>query len=632
MQFLTLLPNFIRPDLMADDGFRADLGLEIEGSVFFGACPATFRRDGFFRTVERLYANAQNTPQALKADNGGDWTIDRADEVADGALRLNGDGTFYLIQGYFGLKATAEDRLVGFTAALAESGLTASDLTEWRDILQSRTLEPVEVKPLFDQLSLGPSAVLDAIRDTLDQPSFELPAIVPADVTYYEWLIGKPVGTLGELAERAVPALVARFLEWDVLEGARQALALSAHATIFRHIDWSPVTASQLVELATWAQDTDDLISKVGAVEIGLPQVSKITELEAPLLAIIQQICSADDRDAAGQLRLLTAMFMLVEGEFTRTGVLRDYPPFQRRLASLTHASLLIREAPSRVDVARFSQLAIEAGGRASYLQSHIDLRLEPRWLPDYIDPRQLKAELVGRLHNIVERSGDDLPAGPLRDYLFGKADDHDTLSKHLVFPFSFAPGPLEGGAPAVDNPLPQHIREFLESSVDDPATLEPKSVTALINLQGVFTIDPVYVDQAVKRIKAAGHRFTADTDDPTVQTLLNGLASVASVTRNPEMAEQVRVLCRKRRFERPDADFLRKELLIALIAAGAHSDWDEWLRFSAGWIEEIAFAMPVKAEAEHMLNDLEALCHIEPRVRPAIGRTMAGLDLFARA
>lgn len=103
--------------------------------------------------------------------------------------------------------------------------------------------------------------------------------------------------------------------------------------------------------------------------------------------------------------------------------------------------------------------------------------------------------------------------------------------------------------------------------------------------------------------------------------------------TRRPMTCEgQVRILCRKRRYERPDADFSHKELLVALIGAAAHSELEEWLKFVAAWIEEITFAISDKAQAGHMLNDLNVLCVIEPRLRSAIGRSMAGLELFARA
>ena len=631
-RFLTLLPGFIRPALMADDDFRKHLELEVEGSVFFGACPATFRRDGFFQTVARLYANTQNSTETLKADDGSDWTIERADDVASAPLRLRGGDSVFLIQPYFGLKATPEERLQGFDDELAAAGLIVEDLTEWREILKSRTLLPTEIAPLADQLSAGPQAVLDAIRETLDQENFELTALVPTELAYYERLIGKPVSTLAELAEQIAPTVISRFLAWDTLEGARFALALSAHASILRNVDWGSIEADHYAELVSWALGSDDLISKIGAVEIALPHVAKAPELEAPLLALAKQICSADAQDDGGQLRLLTAMFMLVEGELLRTGVLREYRPFQRRLASLAHASLLIREVPSRVDIARFSRLALEARARNAYLRSHIDLRLESRWLPDSVDPTRLKAELIGRLQNAVERSAGDLPEGPLRNFLTGNSKDHDTLSKHIVFPFSYAPGPLEGDAPPVENPLPPQVREFLDNLPSDATVLEPKSVIALINLQGVYTIDPIYLEQAVKRIEAAGHRFTASTDDDTVKTLLNGLAAVASVTRNPALAEQVRILCRKRRYERPDADFSHKELLVALIGAAAHSELEEWLKFVAAWIEEITFAISDKAQAGQMLTDLNVLCVIEPRLRSAIGRSMAGLELFARA
>jgi len=161
---------------------------------------------------------------------------------------------------------------------------------------------------------------------------------------------------------------------------------------------------------------------------------------------------------------------------------------------------------------------------------------------------------------------------------------------------------------------------------------LEPMSVIALINLQGVFLIDPAFIERAVELIKSAEHRFTATTDDQTVRALLVGLASVACIARNVDLAEQVRILCRRHRRERPGAASLRRELLTAMVAAAANERFDDWLKFAGEWIDEIAFAIMDKGDATNLHADLDAICTMEPRLRTVVGRAMAGLDLFVRA
>src|SRR3546814_2362567 len=82
----------------------------------------------------------------------------------------------------------------------------------------------------------------------------------------------------------------------------------------------------------------------------------------------------------------------------SRTGLLADLPPFQRRLAIFAQAALFERHAYGHVGVEHFTKWAIGQRGRRFYYQTLSELREEPRWVADYCTPDQLKAEFLGRI------------------------------------------------------------------------------------------------------------------------------------------------------------------------------------------------------------------------------------------
>src|SRR3546814_7093959 len=67
-----------------------------------------------------------------------------------------------------------------------------------------------------------------------------------------------------------------------------------------------------------------------------------------------------------------------VGGDISRTVVLADLPPFQRRLAIFAQAALFERHAYGHVGVEHFTKWAIGQRGRRFYYQTLSELREEP--------------------------------------------------------------------------------------------------------------------------------------------------------------------------------------------------------------------------------------------------------------
>ncbi|MEZ7273749.1 hypothetical protein NYF14_09795 [Sphingobium sp. 10 DY56-G10] len=68
--------------------------------------------------------------------------------------------------------------------------------------------------------------------------------------------------------------------------------------------------------------------------------------------------------DVEGKLHFLMGILLYVGGDISRTGVLADLPPFQRRLAIFAQAALFKRHAYGHAGIEHFTKWAIEQRGR----------------------------------------------------------------------------------------------------------------------------------------------------------------------------------------------------------------------------------------------------------------------------
>ena len=254
---------------------------------------------------------------------------------------------------------------------------------------------------------------------------------------------------------------------------------MSSHPWIPQTIPVGDVPREMVQELYQWLETNGDRFSQVGAIECGLTYVDKLPELEPILGRIIQHVLSDRSDDNNGRLSLTSSLIVLVEGEMARTGVCRERLPFWRRLASISHASLLERAI---VEVgllpSDFHEWAMEKCGHLYYLQTYIDMRKEPRWNPDFVRSEQLKAEFVGRIAGAGHPNLGKIKTPELLRLL--DSNDPNSVRSQLTIPFSFLPGPLEGGIEPVME-MPPEIEANLRTSLEAPE-LTPKSFAILVN------------------------------------------------------------------------------------------------------------------------------------------------------
>lgn len=618
---LQMYPDTVVEALVEDDAFRSGLGLD-DGLLLVLGRGGRFGRRAFYRAIRSLHAGDEGV--CVDDVDGESWALEAMDVGGRPAIRLSRGETVEHIHPHLALHADDEVRLAELDRSLADAGLWSEALPEWHVILRTRPLDDDEVRRLQRALEATPTALAARIDASFAKGEGGGALIAPVEPGYYALLAGDGVATsIDDLARSVVRPHVLRLASLADGSGPRMALLLASHSSLLAGSALVDLTEDGLSALLDWAVASGDLLSRVGAVELGLAALARVPAVAPALTLLVASVLDQDPGDRDGRLALLSGVVAFVGSELSRTRALDHLPPFQRRMALFAQASFFERVVFGRIDARVVADWGRQNGLRRFYFQTMVDRRLEPRWTAEHIAPEQLKAEFASRISLAAGLHEASVPAGPLRDLLFG--DGEGGLRSHVKFPQSFLPGPLEGRvATGEQQRLPADFERVLDEALAADV-LEPRSVIALINLRGVFAIDAGRVDRAVALIRAAGHRFDVSVDAETRGLLFNGLAALASETRNPRLAEEVRMMVRKDRLDGAASVPSHEEFAMALNAAAAHAGWDEWSAYLAEWIGELAFNA-VGEDAEQLRGDVELLCAIDPGLRRVLGAAKAAL------
>jgi len=324
-----------------------------------------------------------------------------------------------------------------------------------------------------------------------------------------------------------------------------------------------------------------------------------------------------------GRLNLICSLIVLVDGELALTGICRKRSPYWRRLAAIAHASVLER-AIIAVDSLQsdFAAWAMQNRGHLFYLQTFVDMRLEPRWNPIFALPDQLYAELVGRIGGAAHANAAKVTNPELLGLL---EDGENSVRSKINFPFSYLPGPLEGDVESIIE-MPSEIETGLRASLDE-SELTPKSFASLVNSALIFRVGSSLAQLAaegLRRVKYQLRRFKSQEES---FSLLHGLATVASVTRSADLADEVRTFMRVVR-RRAAVDISQENAVrIALIAAAAHADAAKWCKFVGDCMTEFAFEDMTLDEALALQHNIRILRELEPRLWVTTARADAAVS-----
>jgi len=442
---LKSVPPLIRESLLSKRSFRNEYALKFGAIIVFENNDVSIHSSVLFDAI-RIVLVGEDPIEIIDTEDR-TWTL--TVEVCDGDLPklvLSSDQQRLVLPDFSVLAGDVSTRIRSLEESASDVNLPPSAHEEWRSILEERTLEDDEVDTFHSDIRDTPIHVGRTIRREITAGKCTVSSLVPNSRRYFERLVGVYDGSasIKDYAAGVGREVFKQLTEWRPYEGFLFSLFLSSHCVLTAEINTDHLSQEELEKSFDHIEKHGDMLSRLGAVEVGLRILPDRPEVEHFLLRLIHRIRDDDVKSKASEFRLFSSLFVLVDGELARSRLLAKEPPFYRRLASLAHAALIQRQlVQCGVDYDSFSEWASSNRGNYFYMQSFADMCIEPRWNSDLVDASQMQADFFGRIMNAGNNFQANIGNGELSDTILG--DGKQSLIKLCEFPRPYFPGPLEG-------------------------------------------------------------------------------------------------------------------------------------------------------------------------------------------
>lgn len=622
---LSLLPDVIRDSLVDDVDFKNRIGLQTFSRLTLKEVEASFDSKTFFDVAREALADSKIKQKVLD-EQGNVWELSISANEGREFTLLELEGKKVRFPYFWPLSPFKSIRMSALSREAELINLHGSALKYWHELMSSAPLEVEAYNDYREDVALTPLGFSECLTESLESGRCTLSDLVPIDARYYERLVGCPLleDDLSTYVAGGAKAHSDQLMHWCHTRGLELTLLSSCHSSLISNIDLSALSIKDVVTAFKSIELRGDFFSKLGAIELGLACLDKRPELEPILEVLVNEVLEDNPDDASGRFSFLSGLIVLVIGELARTKIFFNRPPYWVRLAAIAHASHIERVYVITQTIPDdFASWVFGLRGSLFFLQSLIDMRLEPRWQPDFISPNQLKSEFLGRIANVATINKDKISSLRLGRLLID--EDSGGEQKLLTFPYSFLPGPLEGGYASILD-MPRELLRDLEVQLAADG-VSPDSFSSLVNCSLLFNITSDHARLAATALRKVKYQLQQTVTNPKVFSLISGLATVAAVTRSKELAEEVRVLSRVTRRQKGADITLEDEMRIAMIAAASVKDITGWAKFAGDWLTEIAFEAKVRDESIRLLAHVRLLIKLRPELAVTCAKAEAALS-----
>ncbi len=626
---LELAPPLIRMSLLDNTQFREEFSVDRDRLLEFGDSGPSFRRTTLYDAI-RQTLSGQSALKVTDAD-GREWrlVVERRKGRSTTLAISHGSEQIALLP-HVTLSSNRDERLECINDVALEFNLPMSAQKIWRDIAQERPLNDDEVDEFYNDFCDTPIDVARSIRNEITSGTVSVSSLVPQSKRYYERLSGVFDGSTSvrHYASKQGRKFFKQLSSWRPYDGFLFSLFLSSHPALSAEISVELLERDDLVRAFDFLASCGDRISQLGAIEVGLRVLPERPEIQPFLFRLIVQIRDDDVYGSESRFKLLSILFTLVDGELSRTRLFSESPPFYRRQASLSQAALICRQYVSLgVEINPFCEWVIDQLAMNhihSYLQSLADMRLEPRWIPEFATPSLLRTAFLGRIIRAALDNQEDIQKTELFDLILGSSCE--SLQSHIEYPHELTVGPLEGGERVSD------------TSTSFSAALEEMEVQFRADGQGAPPFAPLILYGPVLPVGSELPGLAADAlsrrdhcldefgDSSRLLTVRNGLATVAAATRSRALADELRILVRKHRRDAQYALSIAESVRICIAAAASRSELKEWREYVGDSLTELAFGELVDDDIKVLDVHLQYLCHVDPGLWAFCGKADAAL------
>lgn len=621
---LDYIPPSIRNDLLDNLSFIKEYTLEPETILFIGSADNQFVRSKLFTAVREILSNREEQEVFDKSNR--QWILQSTcEETGKQRLLLFRDEQCLPLPDFTVFSPDSSERLHYIEELGKENHLSKYIIDKWRQILINRSLEDDELEIFEKDINDTPVVFARSIRSEFEHGNIQISSLIPNSRSYFTSLVGSYNGssTIQDYAAKIIKPLFDQNVAWKPYAGFLLNLVASSHSSVTEKINFDPLSSEDIVRAYKYLDAYGDRISQLGAIEVGFNALPLRPEIEPSLENIIKRIHEDVNNELSG-FDTLSSLFMFVDGELSRLKIFIDEPPFFRRLASLSQASLIQRQLNnSPINIRNFNKWAFDNRAEQFYVQSLVDMRLEPRWNPDFAVGTHIRYYFLGRILYAAKKYEENIKQTSLFPIIqLIESESQKSISELLSY---FLPGPLEGQKPP-QNLLPDEIKQEINKQLTQK-DIEVSSFIALVNSALIYHIDLNYAELAANALKQGNHRLANVKDKSQLLAIVEGLASVAAVTQSSVLSDELQILVRQYRFNPQFSLSINEEFQICLVTAANCINLNDWVNYVGKWLTELAFYITDFKEAIILNSRLHCLLRIVPELWVSCGRADAALQ-----
>lgn len=328
---LELVPPLIRESLLGMESFRKAYAFKTEAIIAFEGSGVSVQRSEFFDSVRAVLAGAGEA-EVLDAEGGVWYLRNEADEGAPPNLVLSSTEQRLVLPDFAVLSEDVSIRIRSLEELKSDLNFPTDTQDRWRSILTNRALEDGEVDTFHHDIRDTPVHFERSLRREIAAGQSSVSSFVPNSMQYFQMLVGSYDQSTSIRDYSAGPGrkLFQQLSEWEPYEGFIFSLLLSSHSALTAEISVDHLDSERLVQAYDFIEQHGDPLSRLGAFEVGLRILPERPEVEPFLLRLVHRIRDDDVEGNASELKLFSALFILVDGELSRTRLMAEDPPFYR--------------------------------------------------------------------------------------------------------------------------------------------------------------------------------------------------------------------------------------------------------------------------------------------------------------
>ncbi|KKC95302.1 hypothetical protein WR37_10850 [Vibrio parahaemolyticus] len=612
-------PESFVDDILNDEDFISKTGIKFNYNINLSEADIQFEDELFYSSLITLYKDGHAN---VKDESDKVWDLSLSDEPEDAPIKdvllSSGDSKFTASEFWF-IHPDINLRLAYFEYIKTGLLLGKASAKEMVSTLSSNIPASERMTHVKTIIGTSPGVFYSNLSSSLMKRSLlRLDQLVPESLSYYQSLIGEIVDSHN----------IIEYFNMEGFEHVKYLIDLYGEKSVpnILSLNWNPNFSNEKI-ISLFDDNllcsTYEYIKSNNCffLDFSFSDVLiKIRHADDDSVNIISRIVDTlRNVDVKNTLSLLSFFFILTDAVLIRSKLFDCYPVFYRRLASLSHASLLYRCfcANSVEEDQKLCDWIARNFGQDFYIGNLLDLRTDSGWLPDYAEPTQLRYELFGRLLNSISVIDE------AERHKYVKADD-EFLSN---LPFSidmFLPGPLEGGMEPTD--MPSYIEEIINNGLASSGSTTD-SFTAFMNSSRYWKLDKQYLASVAEKIRSSGYMFEKIESIDVLYSCLNGLAVAASITKSELLADELLILTRVYRREFLKERKLQELVFIGVLASGSFSSITSWCKYLGQYLSELTYLDLEYEEQQNLYYLIEAICNVEPRLFTTISKAYVLLE-----